>query len=313
MRRDGLRRWTLPAAIALSVAVAPLVAPNPYVVRIMAQAGIAVLVATGLNLVFGYAGQVSLGHAAFYGVGAYTSAVLTAKLGWHPLAGIAGAAVVTAATAYVIAVPTLRLKGHYLAMATLGLNEIVTILLVEWAWLTGGPSGFRDIPRLRLAGLVFESHTMSYYLVWAFALLGMLVARNLVSSRQGRALRALHDADVAAAACAVDVARAKVRIFVISAVYAGVAGALYAHFVTFISPPTFSVAASIGFLVMVVLGGMGTLAGPVVGALILTFGPEYLRAYQDYTLMVYGALLVATMVFVPRGLASLGLRQRRPS
>lgn len=291
--------------------MAPVLAPNPYVVRIMVQAGIAMLVVTGLNLVFGYAGQVSLGHAAFYGLGAYASAVLAVKLGWDPFAGIAGAALVTAAAAYIIAVPALRLKGHYLAMATLGFNEIITILIVEWAWLTGGPSGFRDIPRLSLAGVAFTSHTMSYYLVWAFALVGILVARNLVSSRTGRALRALHDADVAAAASGVDVARAKVRVFVISAVYAGVAGALYAHFVTFISPPTFSVAASVGFVVMVVLGGMGTLAGPVAGALILTFGPEYLRAYQDYTLMVYGALLVATMVFVPRGLASLLPRERR--
>lgn len=298
------------AALLAIVLVAPVLAPNPYAVRIMAQAGIAFLLATGLNLVMGYAGQVSLGHAAFFGLGAYGSAIVSLRFGWHPLLGIVVAVALTGLIAYVVGLPTLRLKGHYLAMATLGLNEIVLILLVEASDLTGGPSGLTNIPRFRLFGVTFGSHAMSYYLIWVFALFGLLVARNLTASRSGRALRALHGSEFAAAASAVDVSKAKVRIFVVSAIYAAVAGALYSHFVTFISPPTFSVAASVMLVVMVVAGGLGTLIGPLLGAVLLTLGPEYLRAYQDYTLIVYGALLMATMVFLPGGLASV-VRKRR--
>lgn len=294
-----------PALLVALVLAAPLAAPNLFIVRLFVDVGIAILLATGVNLVFGYAGQVSLGHAAFYGLGAYTSAILAVRSGWPPAFGMVAAALGTAAVAYLIGLPALRLKGHYLAMATLGFNEIVAIVLTEAKPLTGGPDGLRGIPHLAVAGYEFGSHIANYYLVWAFVLVGLLVARNLVRSRVGRALRALHDSEVAAAASGVNVARYKTHIFVISAVYAGLAGALSAHFNTFISPPTFSVATSVTLLAMVVIGGMGTLVGPAIGAVALTVGPEYLRAYQDYTIVVYGALLMAAMAFFPGGIASM--------
>lgn len=305
MRTTRWARLLRPGALVVAVVLAPLVAPNQFVIRLLVDAGIACLLVTGFNLVFGYAGQVSLGHAAFYGLGAYTTAILTTKFGWPPLAGLAAAVAVAAASACLIGAPALRLRGHYLAMATLGFNEIVVILLIEAKPLTGGSDGLGSIPAMAIGGYRFDSHTSNYYLVWALVLVGLLVARNLIDSRPGRAVRALHDSETAAAASAIDVSSHKIRIFVISAVYAGVAGALYAHFETFISPPSFFVAASVTLLAMVIVGGAGTLVGPLVGAILLTVGPEYLREYQDYTLVVYGALLMAAMVFVPGGAASL--------
>jgi len=291
------------AIFAVALAVLPLGLPNEYYLTVLIVSGFHAIVTLGLNLLMGYAGQVSLGHAAFYGIAAYTTGILTAKFHWPVPAGIAAGIALVLAVAAGIAVPTLRLKGHYLAMGTLGFGIIVYIILNEATGLTGGPSGLTGIPKLALAGIPVASDLAFYYVVWGVVLLLFLLAQNLVRSRLGRALRAIHTSETAAAVLGVDTERHKMGVFILSALYSAVAGALYAHYVTFVSPGSFGFHASVQFVTMVVLGGMGSLWGAVAGATFLTALPEALRAIEDYDILLYGGLLILCMMFLPGGLA----------
>lgn len=290
-------------ALAAGLAALPLGLPNEYYLTVLIVAGFHTIVTMGLNLLMGYAGQVSLGHAAFYGIAAYTTGILTARFHWPVAAGIAAGIALVLVVAAGIAVPTLRLRGHYLAMGTLGFGIIVYIVLNEATDLTGGPSGLTGIPKLTVAGFPVATDLGFYYVVWGVALLLFLLAQNLVRSRLGRALRAIHTSETAAAVLGVDTQRYKIGVFILSAVYAAVAGTLYAHYVTFISPGSFGFHASIQFVTMVVLGGMGSLWGAVAGAVFLTGLPEVLRAIEDYDILLYGGLLILCMMFLPGGLA----------
>jgi branched-chain amino acid transport system permease protein len=290
-------------ALAAGLAVLPLGLPNDYYLTVLIVAGFHTIVTMGLNLLMGYAGQVSLGHAAFYGIAAYTTGILTAKFHWPVAAGIAAGIALVLVVAAGIAVPTLRLRGHYLAMGTLGFGVIVYIVLNEATGLTGGPSGLTGIPKLTIAGFPVATDLGFYYVVWGAALLLFLLAQNLVRSRLGRALRAIHTSETAAAVLGVDTERYKIGVFILSALYAAVAGALYAHYVSFVSPGSFGFHASIQFVTMVVLGGMGSLWGAVAGAVFLTALPEVLRAIEDYDILLYGGLLILCMIFLPGGLA----------
>jgi branched-chain amino acid transport system permease protein len=290
-------------ALAAGLAVLPLGLPNDYYLTVLIVAGFHTIVTMGLNLLMGYAGQVSLGHAAFYGIAAYTTGILTAKFHWPVATGIAAGIALVLVVAAGIAVPTLRLRGHYLAMGTLGFGVIVYIVLNEATDLTGGPSGLTGIPKLTIAGFPVTTDLGFYYVVWGAALLLFLLAQNLVRSRLGRALRAIHTSETAAAVLGVDTERYKIGVFILSALYAAVAGALYAHYVSFVSPGSFGFHASIQFVTMVVLGGMGSLWGAVAGAVFLTALPEFLRAIEDYDILLYGGLLILCMIFLPGGLA----------
>jgi branched-chain amino acid transport system permease protein len=291
------------AAFGTGLAILPLGLPNDYYLTILIVAGFHTILTLGLNLLMGYAGQVSLGHAAFYGISAYTTGILTARFNWPVAAGIAAGIVLVLVVAAGIAVPTLRLKGHYLAMGTLGFGIIVYIILNEATGVTGGPSGLTGIPKLSLAGIAITSDRAFYYVVWGVVLVLFVVAQNLVRSRLGRALRAIHTSETAAAVLGVDTQRYKIGVFILSALYAAVAGALYAHYVTFVSPGSFGFHASVQFVTMVVLGGMGSLWGAVAGATFLTVLPEALRAIEDYDILLYGGLLILCMMFMPGGLA----------
>jgi branched-chain amino acid transport system permease protein len=290
-------------ALAAGLAILPLGLPNDYYLTVLIVAGFHTIVTMGLNLLMGYAGQVSLGHAAFYGIAAYTTGILTAKFQWPVAAGVAAGIALVLVVAAGIAVPTLRLRGHYLAMGTLGFGVIVYIVLNEATGLTGGPSGLTGIPKLTIAGFPVATDLGFYYVVWGAALLLFLLAQNLVRSRLGRALRAIHTSETAAAVLGVDTERYKIGVFILSALYAAVAGALYAHYVSFVSPGSFGFHASIQFVTMVVLGGMGSLWGAVAGAVFLTALPEVLRAIEDYDILLYGGLLILCMIFLPGGLA----------
>ena len=296
------------AGFLVVVALVPWVAPNAYVVQVLAFTGLNVMLAVGLNLLMGYAGQVSLGHAGFYGLGAYVSSVLGVRFGLSPWLGMPAAACVTALLAYAIGAPTLKLKSYYLAMATLGIGIVLHLGFVQLYWWTGGSSGLANIPPLDIGPLHFGSDRAHYYAIWLFAAAALWLALNLVNSSVGRALRAVGDSEVAASAMGVDAPWAKRRIFVLSAVYASVAGSLYAHYITVISPEIFSFLASVVLVLMVAIGGIGQYWGPVLGALLLTLLPEYLRKYGDYEVPLYGLALIVVMLFLPRGLA--GLLQR---
>ena len=289
--------------LAVAAAVLPLVLPNDYYLTVLIFGGLYTIVSIGLNLLMGYAGQASLGHAAFYGLSAYTTGVLTATYHWPIWAGILAGLALTTLVSWLIAVPTLKLRGNYLAMGTLGFGIIVFIIFNEATSITGGPSGFAEIPKLSIAGKEFSSDLEYFYVVWAVVLLLFALSQNLVRSRMGRALRAIHTSETAASALGVDTQRCKMFVFVLSAFYAAVAGALYAHYVTFVSPGTFGFPISVLLVTMVVLGGMGSLWGAVLGALFLTILPEQLRAIEDFDILVYGAILVLCMMFLPGGLA----------
>jgi branched-chain amino acid transport system permease protein len=297
-------------AFAAGMAAVPFVLPNDYYLTVLIVAGFYSIVVIGLNLLMGYAGQVSLGHAAFYGLSAYTSGILTGTFHWPVPAGIAAGLLLVTVVAYLIGLPTLKLRGHYLAMGTLGFGVIVYIVFNEATAVTGGPSGLTGIPKLSFGGIVLSSDREYYYAVWGVTVLLFALAQNLVRSRVGRALRAIHTSEAAAAVLGIDTQRYKTFVFVLSAFYAAVAGALYAHYVTFVSPGSFGFHTSVLLVTMVVLGGMASLWGAVLGALFLTFLPEALRSIENLDILVYGAILILCMMFLPGGLAE-GMRKCR--
>ena len=297
-------------ALAAAALVTPFFLPNDYYLTVLIVGGLYVILTVGLNLLMGYAGQVSLGHAAFYGLSAYTSGILTATYGWPIWAGILAGLALSTSLSYLIAVPTLKLRGNYLAMGTLGFGIIMHIIFNE-ATITGGPSGFTGIPKLSFGGRG-ASDLEYYYVVWATVLVLFALSQNLVRSSMGRALRAIHTSENAASALGVDIQRYKIFVFVLSAFYASVAGVLFAHYVTVIAPSanTFGFPASVLLVTMVVLGGMGSLWGAVFGALFLTLLPEWLRAIEDFDIIVYGAILVLCMMFLPGGLVEGAQKSR---
>ena len=303
------------ALFLLLLLAVPYALPNEYYLSICILGSLNAVIAVGLNLLMGYAGQVSLGHAAFYGLGAYATAIATTRFGLPIPAGMALGVSLATAVAWVVAAPTLKLKGHYLAMATLGFGIIVSIVFNEAVDFTGGPSGYVGIPRLALFGHTLESDHSYYNLMAVVLALVVLIALNLMKSRTGRALRALHVSEKAAGSLGVDIAAHKRFVFVLSAALAGLAGVLYAHYLSFIAPASFGFSFSVQLVVMVVLGGMASVWGSVAGALFLTALPEALREFEDIDILVYGSILVLTIMFLPDGLAGgltrLGRRLRR--
>ncbi len=299
--------------VAALFAALPFALKNDYYIGILVFIGIHTILALGLNLLMGYAGQVSLGHAAFYGIGAYTTAILTTLLKWPPWVGLICAGVISGIVAYLIGLPTLRLKGHYLAMATLGFGMIVKIVFVEFSSLTGGTSGITGIPPLSVAGIQLTEDRQYYYVVWLFVMVLLWLSYNIVESRVGRALRAVHTSEIAAASVGVDTAKYKIQVFVLSGIYCGIAGALYAHYIRFVNPDPFGFMFSIQLVVMVVIGGMASIWGAIAGAGAITLLSQGLQRFEDFEVIVYGAILVVVMVYMPSGLtkAAVDLVARR--
>lgn len=296
-------------------AVRPFRAVAHYV-DVMIFAGIYCMVTLGLSMLMGYAGQVSMAQAAFFGIGAYTSGILTTKCGFNPWAAMPLGALLSAGVAWLVGIPALRLKGHYLAMATLGFGVIVYIVLGEEVNLTGGPSGLSDIPGLRFFGIKITSDQAWYYLVWAVVFLMLIFCFHVVNSRIGRAFRAIHEEEAAAEAMGVPTSRCKLQAFVLSAILAAIAGSFYAHYVNSLTPTSFNLMWSIRFVLMVMVGGMQSLWGALIGAVLLTFiGNEWLQIFADFEIVIYGAILLLVALFLPGGLASLTgkLRFRRRS
>ena len=288
--------------LTVCLVIFPFIVTNTYYISTMVFVGINGIIAIGLSLLMGYAGQISIGHAAFFGLGAYTSAVLTAKLGFHPWGAFFMGILLSSCVALIIGIPSLKLKGHYLAMATLGFGEITYIAFNELTDITGGPSGIGGIPKISLAGYTMNTDIKYYFFVWAFLLLILTLSLNLIHSRIGRALRSIHDSEVAANAMGINTSKLKIQVFMISAVFGSVAGSLYTHYVTFVSPSSFGLFFSILLVMMVVIGGMHSVWGALIGATLLTILPEFLRALKDFEIFVYGAVLLLIMIFLPRGL-----------
>jgi branched-chain amino acid transport system permease protein len=291
--------WLL---FALGVALIRLSVANDYYFTLLNIIGINTLLVVGLNLLLGYAGQISLGHAAFFGLGAYTTGILTATYGVSPWLALPAGLVVAGVAAFLVGIPALKLKGYYLAMATLGFGIIVSIFFNQAQELTGGPSGLPGIPSLSLAGFPLDSPERLFLLIWPVLGVILLLSANLVDSRLGRSLRALHDSEAAAQSLGVNTSRAKLLIFVWSALYAALAGSLYAHTLNFIAPTSFNFMFSIKLVTMVVVGGMASIWGSLLGAAVLTILPELLTVFHDFEIIIFGAILMVVIIFLPRGL-----------
>ena len=287
------------AALAIVAALIPLALPNAYTYEVAILVGINAITCLGLNILIGYAGQISLGHAGFFGLGAYGSALLAARYGWPVPLSLPISTLLVGGLAWLVGRPILRLRGHYLAMGTLGLGIIVSIVLATEDRLTGGPDGMAVPP---LPGI--QGEKTWYWVVGAALLAGVWLAQNLIDSPRGRALRALHGSEVAAGALGIDAARHKVAAFVISALFAAAAGALSAHYAGFITPGKASFLHSVELVTMVVFGGMASTFGAVAGAAVLTTLPHLLTVFKDYEMVLLGAVMMLTMIFMPRGLVS---------
>jgi branched-chain amino acid transport system permease protein len=293
----------------LVIIVLPLVWSDPHMHHVMILAGIHAILALGLALFIGYAGQISLGHGSFFGIGAYTTAILTTQHGWPPLLALGASGVTAAGFAYLIGKPILRLKAYFLALATLGFGEIFLVIARESHGLTGGVVGIFGIPWFSLAGFSFDTYVKQYYLVWGI-LVGLLVfSRNLTRSKMGRAFLAVAASEEATASVAIDVPRVKIAAFILAAVFAGFAGSLFASVMSTANPDAFGLSLSVLIVMMVILGGMGNLYGPVAAAVFLTWMTDRLAAYQEYSLPAYGVILILLLIFFPDGIGSrLGTR-----
>jgi len=294
------------------VLLVPLLFPSPFHLRVAALVWINATAALGLALLMGLAGQVSLGHAGFMGIGAYATALGPKFLGLDPLASMGLGLVAAGVLAFLVGRPILRLRGHYLAVATLGLGILVHLVLVSEVPITGGPDGIQ-VPRLELSNWRVAGPATWYWITGIVLLLAAWLALNLEDSSTGRALRALHDSEVAASVVGVDVARHKLVVFVIAAVYAALAGGLFALFNRFVTPDVAGFLRSIELVTMVVIGGMGSILGAVVGAALLTVLPQALTLFHEYEHAVLGLLIILFMVFLRQGIVPgiAGLLARR--
>lgn len=301
----GNRRAGLATAAILAIALVLPVGLSDYMVRLLSVAAIAAVAVVGLNLVFGYTGLISLGHAAFMGISAYIVAILTTRAQWNPWLASALAVVLCGAFAYLVGIVLLRLKGHYLALATLGLNVSFGIVASNWTELTGGTDGIAGIPSLSFGSYALDTDARLYVFT-VFVLLALcLLSLRIRRSHLGRCMMAVSDDEMAASMSGISIARAKTAAFAVGAAFAGVAGCLFAVHSRFVSPEDFSYVHSILYLSMLVVGGAGSVVGAVIGAVSVTFLPEILRGVGDAYLLVFGVLVLLILIVLPEGLVSV--------
>jgi len=302
------KKWNYFAVVALIVFL--VLVPFKWFLgqytSIMIFIGISTMITVGLCLLMGYTGQVSLGQAAYYGLGAYFSAILSKTYSVNPWLAMLIAAIATGTFAYIIGYPIFRLRGNYLAMATLGIGLIMWVLFNQLSQYTGGPDGMHGIPYLSINGFAFDTNFKRYYLVWFFCLAILFLSQNIVRSRTGRALRAIHGNEAAAESLGINVTQFKVKIFVLSAVYASLAGSLFVHHLRFVSPQTFDFLSSVKLVVMAVIGGLASVWGAIFGAGTTRFlSDEVLLGFNQYPqldIIIYGLILMLVMIFMPEGL-----------
>ncbi len=287
--------------LAIIIIVLPLLFPSAYYYRVAALVFIFAIAALGLNLLMGFAGQVSLGHAGFMGVGAYAVAIGPAQLGIAPVLSFALGAALSGLIAFVVGRPILRLRGHYLAVATLGFGVLLTIVFTNEAKWTGGPDGMAVQPMTIVNATVHRIGTW-YWILAASFLVSAAIALNLIDSPTGRALRAIHDSERAARVLGIDVAQKKLTVFVISAVYASTAGSFFALINGYVTPDVSGFLRSIEVVAMVVLGGMGSIIGSFVGSALLVILPQALTVFHEYEHAILGLILMLVMIFLRRGI-----------
>lgn len=295
------RLWVL---LAFMLAL-PLLLPSQYAMHVANLSLIFAIMSLSLNLLTGCTGLFSVGHVAFYGIGAYTSALLTTKLGVSVWLGFVAAGCVAALCSLILGLPSIRLRGLFLAVSTLAFGEITYQLLLNWRGLTNGSSGVIAIPSPAIGNFQIDTYERFYYLILLALIVIVILSKNLIHSRVGRALLSIRENETASAAMGVNTFKFKIMIFMCSAFFAGLAGALYAHEVHYISPDSFKAAESTSVLAMMVVGGIGHLPGSILGGVLLTVIPEMLRSFGDIRLVLYGAAIVLIVVFAPKGIGGL--------
>jgi branched-chain amino acid transport system permease protein len=301
MRHLVSSRGALLVVLALVIALLPLVFPSSYYFRVAALVWVSALAAVGLNILMGQAGQVSLGHAGFFGIGAYAVAIGPAHLGLPSWVSLIAGAALSGIVAFLVGRPILRLRGHYLAIATLGLGVLVAMVITTESRFTGGPDGM-PVARLTLFGWRVTGSDTWYWIAGGALLVGTWLALNLEDTPTGRAFRALHDSEVAARVAGIDVARYKLKAFIVAAVYASVAGSMLALMNGFITPDQAGFLHSVELVTMVVLGGLGSVAGAIVGAAVLVTLPQVLTTFHEYEHLMLGLLIMVAMIFLRQGI-----------
>ncbi len=304
-----MRKFKIPIFFAFLLTL-PFFVGSDYQKHILIMGGIYVILVASLNLLIGYVGEISLGHTAFFGIGAYTSALLFLQMGIPFWLGLPAAGVVAGIFGFLIGYPTLRTRGPYFVIVTLAFSEILRLIFSNWISLTNGPMGLKNIqpPTLSLGGRVyyeFSSKTSYYYLILGLVSVTLYLCHRYVNSRFGRACMAIRENEPLAQSVGINAAKWGIVTFVLSTFLAGLAGSFYAHYVLFISPDLFGFSFTINMLLMLIIGGKGTMVGPVLGAVLFTIIPEYLRVADIYRLPIFGIILMLAVLFLPRGMIQL--------
>ncbi|PIC64091.1 branched-chain amino acid ABC transporter permease [Sporosarcina sp. P13] len=309
IRKLGYRRLGLLIGV-LALLMIPLGITNPYFMYVINLILIYILLVLGLDLLVGYTGQVSIGHGAFFGIGAYIAAIFSTKLGLSFWLTLPIAILATAIIGFIIGFIGLKLIEEYLVMATLAFGTIIWLVFLNWTDVTGGPMGIALIPpppemNFGLFTLSFTQYADYYPLLLFFVIVAIIITKLLINSGFGRSCTAIRDDELAAQSMGIPVFRTKVIMFTISASYCGAAGTLYAHFIHVVSPETFNFTMSVTILTMVMIGGQGSIIGAVLGASLLTIFSEALRAAPELRMLIYGLLIVIMMMFFPRGIMGI--------
>lgn len=294
-------KWLLLASIATAVAF-PHLFTGAYLIRIATTSLLYVTLALGLNIVTGYMGQTSFGTAAFWGIGAYTAAIMSTRFGLGSGLGFVLAIVLAGLVSLLLGACVLKLKGYYMTIVTLGFCEIIRLVELNWMSLTRGPLGIMNIPKLSFFGIRLTSNVAIYYVILAIVVVVTYVVHRLMNSRFGLAITSIRDDEIATASMGINVVRQKIYAFVIYGMICGLAGAFYAHFMSYIDPTMFRTTASTEIVIMVIFGGLGSIPGTFLGAIVLTVLSEALRDLMEYRMLIYGLLLVFMMIAKPEGL-----------
>jgi branched-chain amino acid transport system permease protein len=290
---------------AVVLLVLPFLFHSRYTQHIINMILIYAMLGISVNLIFGYIGALTLGQAAFYGIGAYTAAIVSTKLGFSFMPSVLCAAIMGCISGIIIGISTFKLKGPYFAIATIGLNNIMCIIFLNWESVTGGSMGISGIPYPSILGMKFDTEIKIYFLLIVTAILVFMFYKNLVSSHYGKVLIAVRDNELAANAMGIDTFMIKVIVLSISTTIAAIVGAYYAHMINYVSPEAFPVMESITFLIVIVIGGAGFKYGPIYGAIVVVILNEYLQYFEKFNMLIYGVLIMVLLLFLPSGIAGL--------
>jgi len=307
MKRGQFIKYLFIAAVLL---ILPYLLKDQYSRHIINMVFINCIMAISVNIVFGYTGGLTFGHVAVYGIGAYTSALLSTKLGFSFLVSFCLAGVAGALVGIIVGYPTLKLAGPYFALATMGFHKVMEMIFLNWEAVTGGPSGITGIPSPAIFGIQFKTEERYYYLLVIVTLVIYTLYRNLIRSHRGKTITAMRDNAIAASAMGINVPLTRISAFTMSTVFSALAGSLYAHMVKYVAPEAFPLGESITLLMMVVLGGPGFLMGPIYGSVVVVLANEYLQNLEQFNMLVFGIGIMVLLIFLPSGIAGLIERLR---